>query len=54
MEYGADFRIGITECYKRKSFTKTKVWGKLIENMSRNTDETLSWSYIEKSDLEAL
>lgn len=52
IELGADFRLPITECFKKKSFTQMKLWQCALKNMKQDFGGRLTYSYITSEDLE--
>lgn len=47
----AEFRLPVTECFKKKNFIQMKLWEKALKNMKQDFDGKLSYTYLSTEDL---
>ena len=51
IELWADFRLPITECFKKKNFTQMKLWEQALRNMKEDCNWKLSYTFLSETDL---
>jgi len=52
IELGANFRLPIIECFKKKNYIQMKLWERALKNMKQDFNSQLTYTHISENDLQ--